>query len=200
MGRHLHDHVVQPLFGVSLALGASGPLEDRERLRCHAAVEAGLDEVRVVIADVIDGGARGAGGPPSNDVSTDSVERDVREVLRRFAALPVRSVVRAKRAWPPPIQGLATHVIEEALRNARKHADPTDVTVTVYVLERCVAVEVINDGAPTPPALSTEAPSAGIGLKMLAADAAEHGAMLTIDAPGQGLWRVRLLATIEGDM
>jgi signal transduction histidine kinase len=195
VGRRLHDHVIQPLFGVSLALGASGPLDDRERSRCHAAVEAGLDEVRTVIAAVIGDRGLGADDPAPSRVSEAAFERDMRGLERRFHQLPVRSVIRVKRALPSPVQGLATHVIEEALRNARKHAVPTDVAVTIDVLEECTAIEVINDGAPTP---AVGGPCAGVGLKMLAADAAAHRAVLTVDTPGRGLWRVRLLAPLMG--
>lgn len=156
--------------------------------------------MRTVIGEVV-GDRAASAGEPVEDISKAGLERDLRRLRRRFDGLPVRSVVRAKRALTPAIHALAMRVVEEALRNVRKHAVPADVAVTIDVLEGCAAVEVINDGAARhEPSLVAARPGAGVGLRMLAAEAAVHGARLTIDAPGAGLWRVRLLTTFGGEM
>jgi signal transduction histidine kinase len=74
----------------------------------------------------------------------------------RDAGLPVRVEVRGE---PMPLPGgveLSVYrIVQEALTNALKHANPTNVTVTVAFRAGRLDLEVVDDGVPTPGTAAT---------------------------------------------
>jgi signal transduction histidine kinase len=84
-------------------------------------------------------------------------------------------------------------VLGEALRNAQKHARPTRVGVRVARDNGTFVLEVTNDGID--PSGQRERP-AGIGLRLAAFEALQHGGTIEFGESDGRLWRVRLLAPV----
>src|SRR5207244_1346584 len=107
--------------------------------------------------------------------------------------LRVESDWRLGAAIPPRFERLAQHVMAEALRNARKHADPRRVTATVKTDAGATVLEVVNDGDRDP----ANAGGTGMGLRLAAQDAANSGAELLWGPLSDGRWIVRLRMPAE---
>jgi signal transduction histidine kinase len=81
-------------------------------------------------------------------------------------------------------------VLAEALRNIAKHAAPSVVEVVVAGDEDTFSLEVRNDG------VAPGARGAGMGLRLAAFEALQHGGVVDFGAPDEGLWRVRLVVPL----
>jgi len=84
-------------------------------------------------------------------------------------------------------------VLAEALRNIAKHAAASSVEVAVSRDEDTVTLEVRNDG------VRAGARGAGMGLRLAAFEALQHGGVVEFGSPGPGLWRVRLVVPLKRD-
>jgi signal transduction histidine kinase len=83
-------------------------------------------------------------------------------------------------------------VLAEALRNVAKHAAASVVEVEVATDEDTFTLEVRNDG------VGSEARGAGMGLRLAAFEALQHGGVVDFGAPDAGRWRVRLVVPLGG--
>lgn len=83
----------------------------------------------------------------------------------------------------PGVQLTACAVIREALANVLRHAGPTTATVVVAQAERCLTVEISDDGPQ--PGWRSE-PGAGQGLTGLRERLATHGGSLDASPDGTG--------------
>ncbi len=90
-------------------------------------------------------------------------------------------------------------MLAEALRNAAKHAAPERVDVVVQHDGDTFSLEIRNDGVL---ADGASGPGAGMGLRLAAFEALQHGGFVEFGAdkasepPG---WRVRLVVPVAGD-
>jgi len=179
LARDLHERVVQRLFGVSMALSASGAVEDAARERC-------VDELQVALHDLRSAIERPLGRAPRRTQTTLASE------LERLSQEPVGFAVRVDGPIPElpiELEPLTQSVLAEALRNAQKHAHPRTLTVRVRQAEGLLVLEVENDGVgdlaeTTPP---------GVGLRIAAIEALQAGGMLEFGQRSAGLWQVRLV-------
>ncbi len=177
LAREIHERVMQRLFGVSLALSAEKELDRDERDRC-------LDEMQEALSDL-----RSALERPLAPVSTDTGTTLAAEVARLVQApgAPVQVTWPDDVEVPAGVEPLAQSVLAEALRNAAKHASPSVVEVVVAGDEDTFSLEVRNDG------VAPGARGAGMGLRLAAFEALQHGGVVDFGAPDEGLWRVRLV-------
>ncbi|MEA2306679.1 MAG: hypothetical protein QOH43_3959 [Solirubrobacteraceae bacterium] len=178
LARDVHEHVVQRLFGVSLALSSEGPLSDEARARCSEEVLAALGELRAALQRPL-----GRPSRPSGTTLAAELERlqGQHPDLRLAVEGPVAPV-------PPSIEPLAQSVLAEAVRNARKHADPERVVVRVQRRDGTFMLEVENDGVgPRRPG------HAGMGLRLAALEALNLGGVVEFGRQPAGTWLVRLL-------
>jgi len=76
------------------------------------------------------------------------------------------------------------------VRNISKHARPTVVHVSVRRDEDTFALEVRNDGAGGGPR------GAGMGLRLTAFEALQHGGVVEFGPAGEDAWRVRLVVPL----
>jgi signal transduction histidine kinase len=182
LAREIHERVMQRLFGVSLALSAEKPLDRDERDRC-------LDEMQEALSDL-----RSALERPLAPVSTDTGTTLAAEVAR-LVQMPGREG-EVQVTWPDEVQvpagvePLAQSVLAEALRNVAKHATPSVVEVVVARDEDTFSLEVRNDG------VAPGARGAGMGLRLAAFEALQHGGVVDFGAPEEGIWRVRLVVPL----
>jgi signal transduction histidine kinase len=182
LAREIHERVMQRLFGVSLALGAE-KFDPDQRERCLVEMQEALSDLRRALE-------RPLAVLPSESGTTLAAE------LRRAADGPGPPV---KIGWehgvtvPPQVESLAQSLLAEALRNIAKHAQPSQIEVLVAGNADTFSMEVRNDGT------SPGAQGAGMGLRLAAFEALQHGGTVEFGAPEAGRWRVRLVVPLDGD-
>jgi signal transduction histidine kinase len=81
-------------------------------------------------------------------------------------------------------------VLNEALRNAEKHADPSEVKVSIDDPDGAFALEVRNDGLP--PAGQGSSRGSRMGLRLASYEALQRGGMLEYGRE-EDRWRIRLV-------
>jgi signal transduction histidine kinase len=183
LAREIHERVMQRLFGVSLALSAEKPLDREERDRCRTEMQDALSELRSALER------------PLAPVSSDTGTTLAAEVARLVQAPepPVHVTWPDEVEVPTQIEPLAQSVLGEALRNIAKHATPTAVEVIVGVNDDTFSLEVRNDG------VGSGARGAGMGLRLAAFEALQHGGVVDFGAPEEGSWRVRLVVPLVSE-
>ncbi|QEC47995.1 GAF domain-containing protein [Baekduia soli] len=178
LAREIHERVVQRVFGVVMALQSGVLLEPGDQQRCGAELRGALDDLR-------DAMSRPLAATPKHVSATLHQELE-RLVDAAADDLRVRwqPGVEVPELFEPVIQS----VLGEAIRNARRHATPTEIEVAVTGDEDTVALEITNDG------VGSERPAgAGMGLRIAAFEALQHGASLNFGPTGTEHWHVRLV-------
>lgn len=178
--REIHERVIQRLFGLMLVLGADGELSAPHRRRAH-------EEVRAVMAEL-----RGA-----LDRSLAPQERATKITLKRLLRRLQLAEPRLAVDWsngtkvPGRLEGLAQGILAEALRNADKHANASEILVTVENGDGALSLEVTNDGAG-----DVAAQSEGLGLRLAALEALQHEGVVEYGPLGDGRWHLRLVCPL----
>ena len=181
LAREIHEQVLQRLFGVSLALSTEQPLTREERERCRAEMQQALGDLRTALERPL--------APLGRDTGTTLAAE--LERLAASAAPPIHIDWRADVVVPNNLEPLAQGVLAEALRNIAKHASPSVVEVAVSRDEDTFALEIRNDG------VRPGARGPGMGLRLAAFDALQHGGVVEFGPRGAGNWRVRLVVPLE---
>jgi signal transduction histidine kinase len=178
LAREVHESVMQRLFGVSMVLGSGRELSADDAERAAAEVEAALGELR----DALDRSLE-----PTSEPSRTTLRAELQRLGRQYKALPLSVSWEEGVDVPKGLEPLAVSVLSEALRNAEKHAVPSEVRVAISGVDGAFALEVRNDGLgdATPP-------SSGLGLRLAAYESLQRGGMLEFGPEG-GEWRVRLV-------
>jgi signal transduction histidine kinase len=176
LAREIHDGVVQRLFGISMAFSTDQELsrEARERIG---------EELNAVLRDLREALARPLGRTSRPTQTTLAAEFD--RLAHVHPELGLRLV--ADHAVPEELEPLAQSVLIEAVRNASKHADPTEVEVTLRRIDGAFVMEVCNDGVHGRPR-----PASGMGLRLAALEAIQVGGIVEFGEREPGIWRVRL--------
>ena len=178
LAREIHERVLQRLFGVSLALSAEpGPEDAGERERCRSELQAAIGDLRRALERPL--------APVTDETSTTLAEELERLKEAGGAALEV--------SWPeevvvpPELEAPAQSFLAEALRNVAKHAEATRVQVAVAADGDTFSLQVINDG------VRAGERGAGMGLRLAAFEALQHGGMVEFGECAQAGWRARLV-------
>jgi signal transduction histidine kinase len=185
LAREVHERVLQRLFGVSLALSAEQPLDKEERERC-------LVEMREALGDLRRALERPLAPLPPETGTTLAAEL---ERVRRSPGVVVDVDWHGDFSVPTDLEPLAQSVLAEALRNIDKHAKPSRVEVQVARDADTFTLEVRNDG--TTNGGAPPAPSGGMGLRLAAFEALQHGGVVESGPTGADSWRVRLVVRLE---
>jgi signal transduction histidine kinase len=183
LAREIHERVMQRLFGVSLALSAEKPLDREERDRCRTEMQDALSDLRSALERPL--------APVSNDTGTTLAAEVAR--LVQAPGPPVHVTWPDEVQVPALVEPLAQSVLAEALRNIAKHAAPSAVEVIVGVDDDTFSLEVRNDG------VASGARGAGMGLRLAAFEALQHGGVVDFGAPEEGSWRVRLVVPLVSE-
>jgi signal transduction histidine kinase len=193
LAREVHESVMQRLFGVSMVLGSGRRLSAEDAERSAAEIEAALSELR----DALD---RSLDSTPSPPAST-TLRAELARLGRQYKSVPLSVWWDEGAEVPDGLEPLAVSVLGEALRNAEKHAEPSEVRIAITSPEGGFALEVRNDGL----GRGEPTPGSGLGLKLAAYEALQRGGMLEFGPEGDE-WRIRLLlpvsevASVVGDM
>jgi signal transduction histidine kinase len=183
LAREIHDRVVQRLFGVALVLASDHQLGKHARARCHLEVEAALAELRDALRSPLS-------SPPPRVAGTlrDEIER----LRRRHDDLALQLVEGEEVDLPAHVEPLAQAVLDEAVRNARRHAKPSRIDVSLARRDGTLVLEIVNDGV----AGETTA-ARGMGLRLASLEAVQQGGMVEFGEREPGEWGVRLVLPTE---
>ncbi len=181
LAREVHERVLQRLFGVSLALSATRELGRDERERCRVEMQEALSDLRRALERPL------APLPPETG-TTLSAEL---ERLRRSRGAVFNVDWPHEVTVPLDVEPLAQSVLAEALRNIGKHADPSRVDVIVARDADTFTLEVRNDG------VRTGTRGTGMGLRLTAFEALQHGGVVEFGACAEDAWRVRLVVPLH---
>lgn len=182
--REVHDDVVQRLFGVSLALAGDGPLPEETRKRSADEVAAALADLRAALQRP---------STPPRPAST-TLREEIERLRRAHPDRRVELTAGAEVAVPAELEPVAQSVLREAIRNAAKHSDPGLVEIRLQASDGAFVLEVVNDGVRT---AVPRPPSSGMGLRLAAFHALEHGGIVEFGPLEAGRWRTRLTVPLE---
>jgi nitrate/nitrite-specific signal transduction histidine kinase len=121
LARRLHDTVAQRLAGLSYALSAEQLSGEEAVVLCRVEVEAALRELRDALVS--------PPSAPSFPGTRGDVAKELGRLRRDFPQLDLRCALDEVRQNEPA--GLVSSFLLEALRNVRRHAKPTVLTVDV---------------------------------------------------------------------
>jgi signal transduction histidine kinase len=182
--RIIHEGVVQRLFGVSLALSSEQPLTAEARARCAQEVGAALGELRSALQRPL-----GRSSAPTDTTLAAELDR-----LRREHPDLGITVEGPLADVPPALEALSQSILTEAVRNARKHADPRRLIVRTQPHDDTLVLEIENDGVPSERHAST-----GVGLRLAALEALQAGGLVEFGERTPGTWQVRLVVPLAGN-
>lgn len=114
---------------------------------------------------------------------TDAV-RELTDRLTAEANVAARTVITGQPAALAPVTETALlRVVQEALTNVRRHAEATDVTVTLTYLDDMLAIDIADDGT----GFDTTRHTDGLGLVAMRERVDALGGTLTVESvPGDG--------------
>ena len=176
IARDLHDHVIQRLFAVGLALQGTIPRarvpEVQLRLTdCVDDLQEVIQEIRTAIFD-LHGSSSGV----------TRLRQRLDEAIAQFSTSNLRTTVQYTGPLSVVDAALADHaeaVVREAVSNAVRHAGATTLTVNVAVSDD-LCIDVVDDGIGIPAEVT------GSGLTNLRRRAEDAGGDFSIARPTTG--------------
>lgn len=182
IARDLHDHVIQRLFAVGLALQGTVPrsrdAEVQQRLsEAVDDLQGVIQEIRTAIFD-LHGASQGI----------TRLRQRIDQAVAQFASVGLRTTVQFVGPLSVVDSTLADHaeaVVREAVSNVARHAEATTVTVRVKV-DDDLCVEVSDDGRGMPDEFTG---SGLVNLRRRAEQAGGEFSIETIPATGGTLLR-----------
>jgi two-component system, NarL family, sensor histidine kinase DevS len=189
IARDLHDQVIQRLYASGMKLQGSLPLMDRPEAAERAS--SVVDELDMTIKDIRTAifrlQARGCKEQPSLRAQIIQVVQEMTGALDMSSSLRLDG--RLDSQIPGEIGEDLLHALREALSNAARHGQATQVVVTIQAGTDLVLF-VRDDGA------GIKGTPRRSGLDNLARRAGHHGGTLTVGPGGGGgtelQWRVPL--------
>ena len=171
IARDLHDHVIQRLFAIGLSMQgthrhAKAPVV-ASRLSDHIdQLQEVIQEIRTAIFDLHAAPDAGPGLRTrlQNVIAELTGDTSIRTTVRMSGPLNVVSAELAEHAEA---------VVREAVSNAVRHADPSEIVVTVSVGDE-LAIDVTDDGVGIPDTVAHS------GLHNLATRARDAGGECTV--------------------
>jgi len=186
IARDLHDHVIQRLFAVGLALQGTIPRarvpEVQQRLTdCVDDLQEVIQEIRTAIFDL-----HGA------SYGVTRLRQRLDEAIAQFSTSDLRTTVQYTGPLSVVDAALADHaeaVVREAVSNAVRHADATTLTVNVAV-DDDLCIDVVDDGRGIPADIT------GSGLTNLRRRAEDAGGQFSVERLPAGGTHLNWLAPL----
>jgi signal transduction histidine kinase len=183
LAREVHEGVIQRLFGVLVVVSSEAALPAEARERVTVELQAGLRDLRRALQRPL-----GRSAPATETTFLDEVAR----LRGAYPELGVELAPGSKEVGVPvDLEPLAQSVLVEAVRNARKHAEPTHVEVTLQRQDGAWVMEVCNDGVH-----GRSRTISGMGLRLAALEALQVGGIVEFGQREPGTWRVRLAVPV----
>jgi signal transduction histidine kinase len=172
IARDLHDHVIQRLFAIGLAMQGThrhtkSPVVATRLTEHIDQLHEVIQEIRTAIFDLQAGPDNGPGLRTTlqNVITELTADTSIRTTVRMSGPLNVVSAALAEHAEA---------VMREAVSNAVRHADPTEIVITVSVSDELV-IDVTDNGAGIPATVARS------GLHNLASRAADAGGVCAVE-------------------
>lgn len=193
IARDLHDHVIQRLFAVGLALQGAVPRarvpEVQQRLSDSIDdLQQVIQEIRTAVFDLH--------SPPA---AAPRLRQRLEEAIAQFSSTDLRTTVEfigPPGAVDADVADHAEAVVREAVSNVVRHADATVLNIIVNVGDD-LCIEVVDNGQGMPEAIT----GGGHGLGNLRRRAEELGGSLRVEVPPRGgtvlRWSVPLQVTSQ---
>jgi signal transduction histidine kinase len=186
IARELHDSLTHSISVIQVQAGVAEHLAHKRDEEVPPALlaiqEAGADAARElratlsVLRSTEDGDSSGL------------CQLDSLVARARAAGLPVTvTVTGAERALPPDVDRAAYRIVQEALTNVSRHADPAQASVRLQYTPEALTVQVDNDG--TSDGARTSGP--GLGLIGMRERVSALGGRLQAGPQDGGGFRVR---------
>ncbi|HEU5470136.1 MAG TPA: GAF domain-containing sensor histidine kinase [Actinophytocola sp.] len=195
IARDLHDAVTQKLFSLRLTAEAAATLLTTEPARAGAE----LATVRRLAAEAVAELRAIVVGQRPVDLAGDELDVALRkqvDLLDRVHEPAVRFVGAAVPRLPDDARQVIFRVAQEALHNALRHAEASEVGVDLLCRKGFVVLEVTDDGRGFDPA--SAAAAGRLGLASMRERARTVGGQITVaSAPGAGT-TVRLAVPADG--
>ncbi|MET0816212.1 MAG: GAF domain-containing protein [Solirubrobacteraceae bacterium] len=184
LAREVHESVIQRLFAVLLVVSSDTPLPAEARERVTVELQAALRDLRRALQRPL-----GRSAPATDTTFSDEVER-LREA---HPELGIELTAGSEQVGVPrELEPIAQSVLVEAVRNSRKHAQPTRVEVALRRQDGAWVMEVCNDGV-----RGRSRTISGMGLRLASLEALQVGGLVEFGEPEPGIWRVRLAVPHE---
>ncbi len=187
LARDIHDALAQGFTSIVMLLEAVDAKLPADRAELRAPLDQALQTARESLGEArrIVWALRPDAGPPGALVA--SLER----LAERAAASGDVKVDVVVTGDPEPLDArrelALLRTAQEAVSNARRHAEAATITVTLSWLGDRVILDIADDGRGFDPSVATPVAEGGFGLTSLAERARQAGGELTIDTtPGQG--------------
>jgi len=191
IAREIHDDTIQALIGISRCIEALATSSERKQLTWDTIQR--IEELEALTDNVIRGVRRFSQDlrpstlddlgllPTLEGLTTDMTERD---------GIPAElQIMGEKRRLSPEVELTLFRIAQEALNNIRKHAQATQVALTVQFTDDAVQVTIQDNGKGfTPPAFAGGLAALGkLGLMGMYERARLLGGTLVMQSkPGQG--------------
>jgi signal transduction histidine kinase len=197
IAREIHDVVAHAMTAINVQAGVAAHLLERDPGQAYDALRnikhtsgAALTDLRSTLDVLRDPSAAAPLGPPAG-------LGDIAELTGglRSAGVTVTLDVDSAVDVPAAVQSVAYRIVQEALTNVARHAGASRATVSVHRSPGAIAVDVTDDGAATPDALTAETP--GNGVRGMTERAAALGGTLEAGPADGGGWRVQALLPIS---
>jgi signal transduction histidine kinase len=173
--RDLHDGTQQRLVSIAMSLGL---LESK--LPAQAAAQPLVHETREALALALAELRELTHGINPPLLTERGLAAALDELCRR-AGLPAHLQLALDRRLADQVESAAYFVASEALTNAAKHSHGTEVRVSVSYADRCLTLEIADDG------IGGAATGGGSGLRGLADRVEALGGKFTLSSPpGRG--------------
>ncbi len=182
----LHDGVVQDLAGISYSLSAVSEQPDAqspERMRstvrdAAAATRDAMRRLRSALVEI---------HPPN--LQAAGLEAALADVVAPLSTDHVQTTIDVTdQPLPEDVERLFYRAAGEAVRNVRRHAGASNVSIRVSCDNGLAQLEVVDDGAGFTSAQREQSRAEGhVGLSMLEELAVRRGGRLDVaSAPGEG--------------
>ena len=180
IARDVHDEIIQDLFAVGLSLqglslrSAEGDIRSSLEQSVVRLDEA-IASLRGLIFDL-------RHVPEVRDLPGE-LEELVQELAELYECRPALNVGGDLSEIDDKTAAALFHIVKEGTSNALRHADTSEISVTVMADGTSLVVQVMDNGVGFDPATV----SRGMGLDNLAARAESSGGTMTVQsAPGRG--------------
>jgi signal transduction histidine kinase len=186
IARDVHDVVAHAMVEINVQAGVAAHLIDRDPAQAHSALRhikaasgEALSDLRTTL-----GVLRGADGAPVQPAAGVKHLEELGAGLRA-AGVTVTFDIDPLPAGAAGLQAVVYRIVQEALTNALRHANATEVKVRVAQDGEAVDVEVRDDGTGT-----AGAGGSGQGLRGMRERAAAAGGTVDYGPAPDGGWRV----------
>jgi signal transduction histidine kinase len=195
LAREMHDVLGHRLSLLSVSAGALAYYRGASAEETARAAEVVRENARRALQDLRE--VIGVLRTPEGDrplPGVDDIAELIDETRRSGTTVDVQDVsgvTTRARAVPETVGRTLYRLVQEGLTNARKHAPgaPVLVRITGEPGDH-LAVEIVNDRPPAPPAVGTAPAGSGEGLRGLAERAAVVGGRLEHGPTRSGGWRL----------